>query len=284
MLTNTSNPFIGIGLRHPHYDEVLSKHLPIEWFEVHSENYFLPGSPALQKLLAIRKDYPISLHGVGLSLGTAEGLDEAHLRRIRDLIQLVDPFLISEHLSWNRAGGISVPDLLPLPYHEESLAILSQNIDHAQNILQRELLIENPSSYLTYPESTISEPSFLVELANRTGAKILLDVNNIYVSCMNHGWSTRDYLNSIPADLVKEIHLAGHSQTTLSDGTIVRIDTHDDKVCDAVWDLYRTTIHRLGIIPTLLEWDAKIPPLEVLVNEACKVKQFMMNAEYDYAE
>jgi len=271
----TSNPFIGIGLRHPHYDDVLNHPPTVDWFEVHSENFFLPGSPIFQKLLIIREQYPISLHGVGLSLGSADGLDPAHLKRLWALMMEIQPFLISEHLSWNRYNRIAVPDLLPLPYHRESLDIICQNVEFAQTFLKRELLIENPSSYLEFEESTFSEMDFLVALCQRTGAKILLDVNNIYVSCMNHGWDAKKYLEAIPKELVKEIHVAGHSQKIIEEGKVLRVDTHDNIVCDEVWELYRLAIARIGKVPTLLEWDANIPPLDVLVREAKKALNYL---------
>jgi uncharacterized protein len=265
-----SHPLIGVGLRHPHYHQVIKERPPIGWFEVHSENFF-QAHVALDLLGEIRKDYPISLHGVGLSLGSADGIQKEHLIRTQSLMNKINPFLISEHLSWSRIGSVHMPDLLPLPYTEESLNIFCRNVEHAQEFLGRELLIENPSSYLEYKISCLSETEFLVTLCQKTGAKILLDVNNIYVSCTNHGWDAHKYIHSIPNNLVKEIHLAGHSRRSIADNHDLLIDTHNQRVCQPVWDLYKYAIQKYGSTPTLLEWDADIPDdINTLIEEASK--------------
>lgn len=270
-----SQKFIGIGLRSPHYDDVMRARPPIGWLEVHSENFFHESSAPLDKLIEIRREYPISLHGVGLSLGSADGILGHHLERLKNLIDQVDPFLISEHLSWGYVDGKYIPDLLPVPYNIESMEIFYKNISKTQDYLKREILIENPSSYLEFASSTEEEANFLGTLAKRSGCKILLDVNNIFVSCQNHNWNAKNYIDVIPGELVQEIHLAGHSQKKLSNGDLVRIDTHNDYVCREVWELYSYTIKKFGPKYTLLEWDAKIPDIETLVEEAQKALIFM---------
>lgn len=270
---------IGIGLRHPHFNEVLITKPSIGWLEVHSENFFFNGGNAINTLTKIVDLYPLSLHGVGLSLGSAEGLQELHLHRLKKLIDLTNPILVSEHLSWGYVNGKYLSDLLPVPYTKESMEIFVKNISQTQNFLQREILIENPSSYIEYNISEYQEQDFLIEICRRSGAKILLDVNNIYVSCCNHGWDPIKYIDAIPQDLVKEIHLAGHSIKELAQEQVLRIDTHDNYVCDEVWRLYNHTISRFGTTPTLLEWDAAIPSLDVLIQEANKSLHYLNPAK-----
>lgn len=258
----------GIGLRHPHVAEVLNTKPSVGWFEVHSENYMLDHGPRKEKLLAVRQDYPISLHGVCLSLGSADGLDLNHLKLLKELIQELDPCLVSDHLSWGRYQQIYLPDLLPIPYTPESLEIFCSNLHQAQDILARRLLIENPSSYLLFPESTLDESLFLKEIAKRTGCQILLDVNNVYVACHNHGWNPYCYVETFSSEDVGEIHLAGHS--LCQENKDLLIDTHSTYVREEVWDLYRYTIRHLGAKPTLIEWDADLPAFTALVKEADK--------------
>jgi uncharacterized protein (UPF0276 family) len=265
---------IGIGLRHPHYQQVLEEKPEVGWWEVHSENFFQAGGPTLEILCSIREHYPTSLHGVGLSLGSASGVQHEHLLRLKQLIQRVDPFLVSEHLSWSRVGGVYMPDLLPIPYTNESLAIFARNLSQTHEFLGQEILIENPSSYIEFGATHLEEADFLVRLCQLSGAKILLDVNNIFVSCSNHGWNAKNYIDAIPASLVHEIHLAGHSIKKISSEEIVRIDTHDESVCDDVWVLYGYAIEKFGPKPTLLEWDAKIPALDVLIKESRKARDY----------
>jgi uncharacterized protein len=257
---------IGVGLRAPHVAEIVATRPALGWLEVHAENY-LGGGPALARLDAIRRDYPLSLHGVGLSLGTAEGIDHEHLRRLRSLVERTEPMLVSEHLSWSVTGGVYLNDLLPLPYTEETLAIVAGNVAKAQEMLGRRLLVENPSSYLRFRHSTIAEPEFLAELVRRTGCGVLCDVNNIHVTCANLGGDAAAYLDALPAVAVGEIHLAGHARVVRGGKTLL-IDDHAAPVAPAVWQLYRRAVARFGVVPSLVEWDKALPPLAVLLQEA----------------
>jgi uncharacterized protein (UPF0276 family) len=257
---------IGIGLRAPHVAEVIATRPAIGWFEIHAENY-MGGGPALVRLDAIRRDYPLSLHGVGLSLGTAEGLDADHRRRLVALVRRCEPILVSEHLSWSVSGGTYLADLLPLPLTEESLAIVVRNVTMAQEALGRPLLVENPSAYLRFRHSTMTEPEFLGELVRRSGCGLLCDVNNIHVTCANLGGAATAYLDALPADAVGEIHLAGHSIVPRG-GTTLLIDDHAAAVASEVWQLYRRALARFGLVPSLVEWDKALPALPVLLEEA----------------
>jgi uncharacterized protein (UPF0276 family) len=239
---------------------------PVGWFEVHAENY-MGGGPALRALEAVRRDYPVSLHGVGLSLGSAEGLDGGHLDRLRSLVDRLEPVLVSEHLSWSVAGGVYLNHLLPLPYREETLEVVARHVARAQDRLERSLLIENPSSYLRFRHSTIPEPEFLGELARRTGCGLLCDVNNVYVSSQNLAFDPDAWLDALPAGAVGEIHLAGHA-VNHPGGRAVLIDDHGSRVTGAVWDLYARAVARFGLTPTLIEWDTNLPALEILLDEA----------------
>jgi uncharacterized protein (UPF0276 family) len=271
---------VGIGLRAPHYREILKKRpASAAWFEVHSENYFGRGGEPLFFLEKIRADYPVSLHGVGLSLGSTDVLDRSHLQQLKALIARIEPGLVSEHLSWSSFGGVFLNDLSPLPYTEEALGHLAWRIGRVQDFLGRRILIENPSSYLEYLDSVYAECEFLSELSRRTGCGILLDVNNLYVSCRNHGWNAQDYLRRIPPESVMEIHLAGHAVNRWA-GREIAIDTHDRPVCEAVWDLYEAALRLVGPKPVLIEWDADLPPLAVLLREAAKA-QALMGALYE---
>ena len=256
---------IGVGLRAPHIAEIIATRPAIGWFEIHAENY-MGGGPALAQLDAIRRDYPLSLHGVGLSLGTAAGLDREHLRRFKSLIGRTEPMLVSEHLSWSVADGAYLSDLLPLPYTEESLTIVAGYVTVAQEALGRRLLVENPSSYLRFRHSTIPEAEFLAELVRRTGCGLLCDVNNIHVTSSNLGGTPEDYIDALPAAAVGEIHLAGHSRVTRGGRTLL-IDDHGSPVAPAVWRLYRRALARFGLVPSLVEWDKALPSLAVLLEE-----------------
>ncbi len=258
----------GIGLRSPHHDEFLARRPGIPWVEVHSENFFADGGRQLQVLDAVRRDYGVSLHGVGLSLGGSDPLDPEHLRRLRRLVQRVEPALVSEHVCWGSADGIFLNDLLPMPYTESALLHLAARVSAVQEFLGRQILVENVSSYLEFDGAEMTEWDFLVQLARRAGCGILLDVNNIYVSAENHGFPAHNYLRAIPAELVGEIHLAGH---TAVDGVL--IDTHSAPVTDAVWALYREAVRLLGPVPTLIEWDAELPTLERLLAEATRADE-----------
>ena len=268
---------VGIGLRAPHVAEVLATRPDIGWLEVHAENYMGEGAP-LAALERLRADYPLSVHGVGLSLGSAEALDNRHLSRLQRLITRLEPALVSEHLSWSIAGGIYLNHLLPLPYTEETLAIVVQHVTHTQEVLQCRLLIENPSSYLRFAHSVIPEPEFLGELVQRTGCGLLCDVNNIYVSCCNLGGDPVAYLDVLPVRAVGEIHLAGHAVND-ADGQTILIDDHGAPVSDAVWSLYDQTLARFGLAPTLIEWDTNIPELAVLCAEAHIAERFFQRTE-----
>jgi uncharacterized protein (UPF0276 family) len=238
----------------------------VPWLEVHPENY-MGGGAALAALEAIRRDYPVSFHSVGLSLGTAGPLDRRHLARLVALVERIEPCLVSEHLSWSRAGGAYLNHLLPLPYTEETLGVVAAHIDEMQEALGRPVLIENPSSYLRFRHSTIGEPAFLAELVRRTGCGILCDVNNVYVSARNLGFDPAAYLDALPARAIAEIHLAGHAEND-ADGRVLLIDDHGSPVAGAVWDLFRRAIRRVGRVPTLIEWDTDVPELSVLLAEA----------------
>ena len=253
----------GIGLRAPHYRDFLQDSPQAAWLEVHSENYFGDGGYDLHVLDAVRERYPLSLHGVGLSLGSADGLREAHLHKLKKLVDRIDPALVSEHLCWGAHGGQHFNDLLPLPYTEEALQLMCARVDQVQNLLKRRILVENISTYLAYRVPQHSEFEFLAELTRRSGCGILLDINNIYVNARNHGFDAAAALALVPVEAVKEMHLAGHSQ-----GEDCLIDDHGSQVCEAVWQLYEAACARFGAVPTLIEWDTDIPSLQVLLREA----------------
>ncbi|MFZ1494932.1 MAG: DUF692 domain-containing protein [Candidatus Competibacter denitrificans] len=257
----------GIGLRADHYDAVLETLPPVGWLEVHSENYFGAGGKPLDYLERIRAHYALSLHGVGLSIGSTDPLNQRHLAKLKGLIQRFEPTLVSEHLSWSSVGGRYLNDLLPLPYTEDALDHFSKRVVQVQDALGRQILIENPSSYLQYAASAIPEWEFLTVLAERSGCGVLLDVNNIYVSACNHGFDASAYLRAIPRHLVREIHLAGFTVNRFA-GSEILIDTHSRPVDPAVWVLYRQAVARFGAIPALVEWDTDLPELAVLVAEA----------------
>ncbi len=259
----------GIGLRAQHHLEVLSGSPRVGWFEAHSENYFAAGGARVACLDRIRSRYPLSLHGVGLSLGSADPLDRVHLGHLKRTVRRFDPMLVSEHLSWSSRHGLHANDLLPLPYTEEALRHVSNRIAAVQDLLGRQILIENVSSYLEFACSRLTEWDFLAGVAAESGCGILLDVNNIHVAARNHGFDSHRYLRAIPQAAVQELHLAGHSRMSLGEREIL-IDTHGAPVCEEVWDLYRAALRRFGALPTLIEWDTDIPPLPVLVGEADK--------------
>ena len=264
----------GIGLRFAHHARVVQARPDVAWFEVHAENYF-GGGAARQVLESVRRDYPLSLHGVGLSLGSAEALDAEHLRRIAGLVRGIEPGLVSEHLSWSVVGGEYLADLLPLPMTEEALDVVCRHVEQTQAVLQRRILIENPSTYLQFRHSTIPEWEFLAAVAQRTGCGILCDVNNIFVSASNHGWDAQGYLQALPAAAVEEIHLAGHALRVLDNGSTLRIDNHGARVAAEVWALYVQALRRFGAKPTLIEWDTDIPAFEVLLDEAAQAAALM---------
>lgn len=266
----TLPPVAGIGLRAPHVARMQAECPRLGWLEVHSENYFVDGGPALAALEALRTDYAISLHGVGLSLGSADALDGAHLRQLRRLAERIDPVLISEHLCWGRIGGRHLNDLLPLPLTQDALALCCQRIHAAQDALGRGLLIENVSTYLRFESDVMTEWDFVACVVERTGCGLLLDVNNIYVNATNHGFDPHEYLEAMPAAAIAEIHLAGFDAR----GPCL-IDTHNARVAPSVWALYRAAIERFGAKPTLIEWDADLPELEVLLEEAAVAQSIL---------
>jgi uncharacterized protein len=256
----------GIGLRGVHHEAVIATRPSVGFVEAHAENYMGGGAP-LHALMTVRHDWPVSLHGVGLSLGSVDGLDTVHLERLADLVERVEPCLVSEHLAWSVMGGVYLNDLLPLPYTEESLAVVARNVDRLQSRLKRRVLVENPSTYLRYTISTIDEPAFLAALARRTGCGLLCDVNNLYVNSVNHGSDPFAALDVLPADAVAEIHLAGHCFND-ADGMTICIDDHGSAVAPQVWRLYDAAVHRFPTAAALVEWDTDIPELDVLVAEA----------------
>jgi len=241
----------------------------VGWLEVHSENYFADGGMQIERLMNARSLYPLSLHGVGMSLGSTDPLDAEHVRRLKRLVGWSKPAFISEHLSWGSVHGTHLIDLLPLPLTEEALALIIARVGQLQDELGRQILVENVSSYLQFAEMQIAEWDFLAALGEEAGCGLLVDVNNVYVSACNHGFDARRYLSALPRHLVRELHVAGHSRNRHGDREIL-IDTHSAPVCDEVWDLYEFSLRCFGPVPTLIEWDADLPPLEVLLAEAGK--------------
>ncbi len=264
----------GIGLRTPHYTDLLEKLPSVAWLEVHSENYFGEGGRPLRLLEKIRHHYPISLHGVSLSIGSSDELNWQYLKTLRDLIKRIDPCLISDHLSWSSIHGRYLHDLLPLPYTNETLEHVVSRIQQIQDYLNRQILIENVSSYVHFENTTFAEPDFLSTVAKQSGCGILLDINNIYVNTKNIGYDPDKYIAAIPAHLVQEIHLAGFTSTMIDDKEVL-IDTHNRHVAPAVWELYRKAIKQLGRKPTIIEWDEDIPTLETLYLEATQAEKIM---------
>lgn len=268
----------GIGLRHSHLplfaSEASDAPLAVPWLEIHSENFLCDGGPRLAMLDAVAARYPLSCHGVGLSLGSAEGLDQAHLGRLKALFARVKPALISEHLAWSVTDGVYLNDLLPLPYTKEALDVVMRNVDAAQQAFGRKILVENPSSYVTFASSLFSEADFLARLVERTGCGLLLDVNNVYVSARNNGFDADTYISGFPATAVGEIHLAGHTAEFHGNDPLL-IDTHSTHVSEGVWALYRQTISRIGPRPTLIEWDVEIPERGVLIDEAARAQKIL---------
>ena len=261
----------GIGLRAPHYREVLESLPKLGWVEVHNENFFGGGAP-LHTLLRVREHYPVSLHGVGMGLASTAPLDPEHLSALHRLCEAVQPSAVSEHLCWNTAAGMTINDLLPFPYTHEALSHVASRVEQVQEKLGRQLLVENLSSYLSFSQSEMTEGEFLAELTRRTGCGILFDVENLHVNVRNLGVDAEAFIKAIPAEAVKEYHLAGYS---IRDGCLV--DTHDHPVYPEVWELYEHVLRHIGPRPTLIEWDTDIPALSVLMGEATKAQQWMEN-------
>ncbi len=267
-MTTGLPPNVGVCLKAEHYEQALAPERVPAWFEVHAENYMGDGGPAHMWLDRARAEVPLSIHGVGLSIGSAAGPDPDHLERLCRVVRRFEPAAVSEHLAWSTHEGLFFNDLLPLPYDDETLGRVADHVDLVQNRLGRQILLENPSSYLRFDRDEYPEVEFLAEISRRSGCGLLLDVNNVHVSATNLGDNAEAYLDAFPLDRVGEIHLAGHAVETDTDGRPLLIDTHDREVCDAVWKLYEHTVLKTGPVPTLIEWDARIPEWPVLVRQA----------------
>ena len=270
----------GIGLRAEHYREFLDSKPALGFIEVHSENYFGRGGRPLDALERARRDYPLSLHGVGLSIGSTDPLSDPHLRRLGELVDAMQPALVSDHLCWSSVGGIYANDLLPLPCTEEALVHVVARVQRTQEWLARTILLENISSYFEYADSAMPEAQFLAEVARRSGCGILLDVNNLFVSAHNHGFDAQQYLEAIPRGAVQEIHLAGFIARQFDAGDIL-LDTHSRPVAEPVWALYRQALQRFGPLPTLIEWDADLPPLATLVAQARRADEVLAQVQQE---
>ncbi len=268
----------GIGFKPAHFRDILAATQPIGFFEVHAENYMGAGGPPHAQLGALRERHALSVHGVGLSIGSMRPLDRAHLARLKALCDRYRPESFSEHLAWSSHGEVYFNDLLPLPYTSQTLARVVEHVDEVQTVLGRQMLLENPSTYLRFAESTIPEVDFLAEAASRTGCGLLLDINNVFVSSRNHGMEPVAYLNSFSLDAVKEIHLGGHHEEADDAGAPLLIDSHGSPVADAVWTLYAHVIARTGPIATLIEWDNEIPDWSTLRAEAAAAQDILGRA------
>ena len=266
----------GVGLKAQHYDDILGERPDVGWFEVHAENYMGAGGPPHHYLEAIRRDYPLSLHGVGLSIGTDRPLDEAHLARLKALNDRYQPGLVSEHLAWSSHDDVFFNDLLPVPYTAEAVARVSEHIERLQEVLGRRILLENPSTYVAFETSEMGEVDFLLAVMLRSGCGLLLDVNNVLVSATNQGYAAEDYIDAFPLSSVDEIHLAGHARDRDDSGATLLIDAHDRAVDDRVWSLYARTIDRGGAKPTLIEWDNDVPDWKTLFAEARTADRVMV--------
>lgn len=265
----------GVSLKHQHFAEILEKRPDVAFFEVHAENFMSAGGAHHRYLEAICDDYTLSVHGVGMSLGSAEGVDTDHLKKFARVVERYRPWLVSEHLAWSKDGGVYLNDLLPLPLNVESLKVVVENVSRVQDVLGRKILIENPSAYMSFKSTDMPEPEFLSELCEQSGCGLLLDVNNVFVSGKNMNWDIEAYLKDIPASLVGEIHLAGHTLKQLGNGQEIRIDDHGSTVAPEVWTLFERLTDRVGLRPTLVEWDTNVPALDVLLTEAGRAADIM---------
>jgi uncharacterized protein len=275
------DPVAGIGLRAPHLAEIGRDRPATGFLEIHAENY-LGSSPAGQAVERLREGYDFSIHAVGLSLGTVEGLDEAHLARVAALVKRLEPALVSDHLSWSVHGGRYFNDLLPLPYTEEALEVVVRNLGHLQERLGRQVSIENPSCYLDFAHSTLTEPEFLTELVRRSGCGLLLDLNNIVVTAHNLRLDPRDWLAGLPGEAITEYHLAGHAVND-ADGEPILIDDHGSCVSEGVWTLFADVVRCFGRRPTLIEWDTDLPPLATLLDETARADRLIAAEERNAA-
>jgi uncharacterized protein len=265
----------GSSFKHEHLAAILNEGKQRGFFEVHAENYMGAGGPPHRALEAVRRDHPISLHGVCMSIGGPEPLDKTHLARFRALVERYEPALVSEHLAWSTHRTTYFNDLLPLPYNNATLSRVCDHIYQVQDAIWRPLLLENPSTYLAFNESTMEETEFIRRVAERTGCGLLLDINNVFVSAINHGFSALEYLSDFPLARVGEIHLAGHAEQADDEGDLLLIDSHDGPVADAIWKLYEIVITRSGPVPTLIEWDSKIPDWPMLKAEAATAQAIL---------
>ncbi|MQT11092.1 MNIO family bufferin maturase [Segnochrobactrum spirostomi] len=267
----------GVGFKPDHFADIAGAAQPIGFFEIHAENYMGAGGPPHARLARLRADYALSVHGVGLSIGGEDPLDDDHLSRLAELCARYEPASFSEHLAWSSHGDVFLNDLLPLPYTPATLARVVEHVDRVQTALKRPMLLENPATYVVFSESTIAETDFLAEIAARTGCGLLLDLNNVHVSATNHGFSSADYLAAFPLAAVGEIHLAGHAVAD-GEGERLLIDAHDRAVCAEVWDLYDRLVERIGPVPTLIEWDNDVPDWATLRAEAVEADRRMAAA------
>ncbi len=267
----------GAGLKPEHHRHILEARPDVGWFEVHAENYMGAGGPPHHFLERVRALYPLSLHGVGLSVGSAGGMTSGHLARLKKVADRYEPFVISEHLAWSTHDGIFLNDLLPLPYTEATLALVIRHVEEVQSALGRAILIENPSTYLCFDGEDMSETDFLRALARRSGCSLLLDLNNVVVSAANRGFDPLTYLEAFPVEHVGEVHLAGHAVLGDIEAPLL-VDTHDRPVCPEVWDLYHRLITRLGPLPTLIEWDTDVPAWPILEAEVARAESVLLTA------
>ncbi|WP_039020140.1 DUF692 domain-containing protein [Halocynthiibacter namhaensis] len=260
----------GVGYKPQHFQAIMDNPAPVEWLEIHAENYMGQGGRPLAQLRALASKFAFSVHGVGLSIGSETDLDVDHLDRLKTLCDWLQPAQFSEHLAWSTHDSHFLNDLLPLPYTKDTLTLVANHVDQVQNHLGRTMLLENPSSYLAFAESTFEEYDFLDQITKRTGCGLLLDVNNVFVSATNLNYDPRAYIDAFPIDSVKEIHLGGHDEDEDSDGAPLLIDSHGREIVDPVWALYDYTIAKTGPVPTLIEWDTDVPDWTVLADEAMR--------------
>ncbi|WP_043879551.1 MNIO family bufferin maturase [Azorhizobium caulinodans] len=273
----------GIGFKPQHFADIVASRQPLGFFEVHAENYMGAGGPPHAQLRRLREDYALSIHGVGLSIGAMQPLDADHLERLRLLCDRYEPESFSEHLAWSSHDSVYLNDLLPLPYTDGTLSRVVEHVDRVQTRLRRQMLLENPATYLTFAESTLAETDFLAEVARRAGCGLLLDVNNVFVAATNHNTDPAAYLARFPLEAVREIHLSGHSRTTDETGAPLLIDSHDTPVTDPVWALYADVIARTGPVPTLIEWDNDVPAWPILRAEALRAETVLAGARQNAA-